>query len=193
MNYGTIKERIRDLGFEDDAAIYDNLDVVVSSINHAINTIATTVRPIIGSFEIEQVGDAEGIVRYKLSELAEGFLALYKKPTYEAGEELQVFEDYKIENRDTVVLRGSFSGRATFYYRKQPMQITRLTEDDYEIELDLIVHELIPFLAAYHIWLDDDEAKATQYYNLYETKRNEIMQIGDEPVRIEFEGGLSWD
>lgn len=192
MNYKELKSRIRDLGFEDNEAIEENIAVVITGINTAINRIATTVMPIIGTHIIEQSGKDVGIMRYDMSNLVYNFLDFYKKPTVEAREELLCFDDYKIENRKILVLKGSFAGKINCYYKKMPTPITNKTEEEYKIELDAAACELVPLLAAYHIWLDDDDAKAVQYYNMYENNRDELMAVMQESARLKFNGGISW-
>lgn len=192
MNYKELKGRIRDLGFEDDAAIEENINVVLSGINTAINTIACTVMPITEDYIIEQEGTIKGMTRYNFKELVDGFLGFYKKPRIEIEEELIIFNDYHIENNKTLVIKGSFSGRLMCGYKRMPAVITDKTGDDVEIELEPIVHELVPLLAAYHIWLDDENTKATQYQNLYEDRKNEIMASNIEPTHIKITGGVKW-
>ena len=38
-----------------------------------------------------------------------------------------------------------------------------------------MAHSLVPLLAAYYLWLDDEEQKATMYNNLYEQKLNQLL------------------
>lgn len=58
----------------------------------------------------------------------------------------------------------------------RPTKITDDTSDDHIIEIPDDLVELIPLLAAYHIWLDDDERKATMYYNNFVQKRDAIIE-----------------
>ena len=52
------------------------------------------------------------------------------------------------------------------------------------------MHHLIPLLAAYYLWLDDDERKAVQYYNNYETELSQIIQNENMPkMRVVTEWG----
>lgn len=192
MTYKELKERIRDLGFEDDNALSDNLELIISGVNTAINHIAQTVSPILDVYVIEQDGTAAGIQRYPMKELVKNFMGFYKKPTIEENERLVPFDDFDIEMRDRLVIKGSFSGKVNVYYKKKPTQITADTEDDFELELDESIQELVPLLAAYHIWLDDDDVKATYYYNLYETRRNELITANTPDKKLSFNGGLSW-
>ena len=65
----------------------------------------------------------------------------------------------------------------------RPDNITVDTEDDIEIDLPDDLQELVPLLAAYHIWLDDDERKATMYYNNFVQKRDAIIEANMSTVK----------
>ena len=51
---------------------------------------------------------------------------------------------------------------------------------------------LIAPLAAYFLWLDDDERKATMYYNIYDSKRQEIIMNEEQHMGALFSGGVKW-
>lgn len=53
--------------------------------------------------------------------------------------------------------------------------ITVDTPDDSGIDLPDKVIDLMPLLAAYYVWLDDDERKAIYYYNQYEDLKSQIL------------------
>ena len=68
--------------------------------------------------------------------------------------------------------------------------ITEDTEDDFEIQLPIIVQPLIKLLAAHYVWLDDDLSKATLYYNGYDDLMNQIKQSCYSTWRITIGQGL---
>ena len=70
--------------------------------------------------------------------------------------------------------------------------ITATTKDTFEIELPEKVIDLVPLLMAHYVWLDDDVAKATMYYNEYEQFRTKLEEDLSQNVGIEFYGGLGW-
>ncbi len=70
--------------------------------------------------------------------------------------------------------------------------ITAKTKDTFEIELPEKVIDLVPLLMAHYVWLDDDVAKATMYYNEYEQFRAKLEEDLSQNVGIEFYGGLRW-
>ena len=53
--------------------------------------------------------------------------------------------------------------------------VTVDTPNDFEINLPDKVIDLTPLLAAYYVWLDDDERKAVYYYNQYEDLKSQIL------------------
>ena len=53
MNYGELKDQIRDMGFSDDAEIEEFGELIPNSINRAIEEINLNVAPIIETYEIE--------------------------------------------------------------------------------------------------------------------------------------------
>ena len=62
--------------------------------------------------------------------------------------------------------------------------------EEVQIPLKPVTHYLVPLLAAYFVWLDDDERKATQYYNLYEQESKEILSGTNMPRGFVLEGGI---
>jgi hypothetical protein len=61
------------------------------------------------------------------------------------------------------------------WYKRLYTPVTVDTPDTFEFELDADLHVLIPLLAAFYVWQDDEERKADKYYNDYEMKRNDIV------------------
>jgi hypothetical protein len=78
---------------------------------------------------------------------------------------------------DTVVARleGYFKSQDEEWEKPTITPFTTTTADDFVIEMPELVHKLVPYLAAYHVWLDDDERKAVYYYNVYNDLRDEIV------------------
>ena len=62
------------------------------------------------------------------------------------------------------------------FYTRMYTPVDNNTPDDFEFELDADLHVLIPLLAAFYVWQDDEERKADKLYNDYEMKRNDIVQ-----------------
>ena len=73
-----------------------------------------------------------------------------------------------------------------------PKQITASTADTFKIGLPDKVIDLVPLLMAHYVWLDDDVAKATMYYNEYEQWFQKLEADMQRNVDLEFYGGLRW-
>ena len=85
------------------------------------------------------------------------------------------------KDRELWIKVDDYEGSFRIYYFKLPTQITQSTPDSFEIELPLVAHNLIPLLASYYLWLDDDERKAIMYKNDYEEARNLALQRKNKP------------
>lgn len=72
----------------------------------------------------------------------------------------------------------------------KPKHITESTADDERINLPDNIQPLLPLLASYHIWLDDDITKATMYWNEYDQYKNQIFAICNRPKNAVIEGGF---
>ena len=59
MNYGELKQNIRDLAFEEDEQMEEYETIVINAINRSLSTIEQEVAPIRKYIEIEQDGTDE--------------------------------------------------------------------------------------------------------------------------------------
>lgn len=173
MNYGQLKTELVGLGFSDTSELDDFGQIVPDAINRAITEINLTVLPIIDSIEIEQDGTEDEILYYDMKSLTRKngisrFLDFADTPVKTGTNVYKKFNDYEIENGDTLVLDGNLEGTFKVFYKKIHTPFTLETSDDTEIELPIKAHVLVPLLAAYYIWLEDEKTKAVDYYNQYE-------------------------
>lgn len=118
MTFKELKSRIKSLGFEEDSTMTEYSDIVLDSVNRALQYI------------------------------------------YDS----------------TVKLMIPYYQRELGYAPTRPEILTIDTDDSYEIDLPEDLVELLPLLASYHIWLDDDLTKATMYYNNFVQKRDAIIE-----------------
>lgn len=72
----------------------------------------------------------------------------------------------------------------------KPISITVDTADDSIIDMPDKVIDLIPLLAAYYVWLDDDERKAVYYYNQYDDLKNQILAECQGGSKARIVGGV---
>lgn len=74
----------------------------------------------------------------------------------------------------------------------RPAYITDSTEDSFVISLPDNIIELLPLLASYFVWLDDDSVKATLYWNVFDEKRQAIISSCLKDAKATITGGLGW-
>lgn len=87
------------------------------------------------------------------------------------------------------------TGDITYEVRKwtQPEwdEITADTPDDTDIDLPERVIYILPVLASHYVWLDDDQVKATIYWNEFDDFRNSLNdEARSRNYNCEFYGGL---
>lgn len=191
MTYEEIKKEIRDLGFEEDGTISEYNSIVANSVNRAVRFLCD-VRPYVKKHTLTQDGTAEGFVEYDFAEELPDFYEFYEKPKYTENGERKTFDGYFIEGGGKLLVRGDFAGSVDFYYRAMPTRIDENTPGTYEMEIDRILHPLIPVLASYFVWLDDDERKATYYWNIYDVRKEELLNELKPTHPVTFHGGVSW-
>ena len=188
MNYGEIKQNLISLGFaeESDYQEYEDLGYTYDAINRAISQINDKF-PYLDKYEFEIDDSDDGYIYADISR-RNGFLELADMPVLiEKGDEglYKRFGDYEVEMEHTIVIDSIHKGRFRVFYKKACTPITVETDDTFVPELQLKAHHLIPLLAAYYLWLDDDAAKATQYYNMYETELATLLQrVNEKPPRM---------
>lgn len=185
MNYGEIKQNIISLGFaeETDYEEFEGLGYTYDAINRAIAQLGINF-PYIAKYEFDIDETDEGILYVDMTD-RKGFLELGDTPVLfeQDGKEMYTkFSDFLVEMGHTIVIDADkYKGSFRIYYSKECTQIDPNTEDDFVPELPLKVHHLIPLFASYYLWLDDDPTKATQYYNMYETEYQVVLQKDREP------------
>ena len=72
----------------------------------------------------------------------------------------------------------------------EPSIITSDTNEMEEIDLPEMVCGIVPLMAAYFIWLDDDERKATMYWNNADDLKTQLLSAIIKPRKCKFVGGL---
>lgn len=74
----------------------------------------------------------------------------------------------------------------------RPKYITDSTGDDWIFNLPDNIIELLPLLASYFVWLDDDNVKATLYWNVFDEKRQSILSACLKDAKATITGGVGW-
>lgn len=194
MNLSEIRHNLISLGFaeESDYDEFEELGYTYDCINRAISTIQS-IFPQIAKYEFELDDSDTGTLYIDMTDRP-GFLSLAETPVLfevNGSEMFRKFGDYQVEMGHTIVMNAdAYAGSFRIYYNKACTEIDSTTPDSFEPELPKKVHHLIPLLAAYYLWLDDDERKAVQYYNNYESELSQIIQNENMPkMRVVTEWG----
>lgn len=199
MTYEDLYKEIANLGFSDVSELNelneDSEGLVFDSINRAIEEININITSIIDSYVIEQTGEDEDYKYYDMIELADGFIDFTETPVMVGDGVYTVFSDYEIEADSIIVLHGGLRGKFKIFYKREH---TPIIDDgnggfnrEQDVELPRKAHKLIPLLASYYVWLEDDATKATAYYNQYERLANLILQEKTQRARMKvLEGGI---
>lgn len=209
MTYEELKKRMIDFGFEEKTYLTDEmaLSEFHSSINQARQTISQSI-PLIGRYDFVQDGTATGLHRIDLKAETENdpdgdVIPITLDGSFDKIDSMQIiyggrpfpFSDYTLEQGHIVVLNYALAGSFTIFYEKGVDLINTSTPDNFDIQIDSEAEHLVPLLASYHAWLDDDIQKATMYYNEYEQELNRILQARAErqnKVKARIVGGIRW-
>ena len=186
MNYGEIKHNIISFGFADqsDYDEYEALGYTYDAINQAIMQLNEQF-PYIDTFEFEIDETDEGPYEIDMG-ARDGFLELAKDTPVvievNGKDVFKPFGAYEVK-KDRILHINADENKGTFrvYYNRACTTINAETADTFTPELPLKAHRLIPYLASYLLWQDDDPTKAAQYYNSYEIGKNEIVQKENAP------------
>lgn len=194
MDLSGIRHNLTSLGFAEgsDYDEFEALGYTYDCINRAIATIQS-IFPQIAKYEFELDDSDTGILYIDMTDRP-GFLSLAETPVLfevNGSEVFRKFGDYQVEMGHTIVINAdAYVGSFRIYYNKACTEIDATTPDSFVPELPKKVHHLIPLLAAYYLWLDDDQVKATQYYNMYETELSMLLQKAQRPRMRILDGGL---
>ena len=105
----------------------------------------------------------------KFMELAETAMLYAKDDIYTK------FNDFDLMNESTIVFDPTdYEGDFRVLYKVYHDDFTEDSDLSEEIPLARKVHHIVPLLAGYYVWLEDEPQKAAQYYNLYEQEKTEI-------------------
>ncbi len=187
MTYKQLKEEILSLGFETPLTYTEDANILISAINRSINAIAFEYKPFLKMADVEVL---QSVASINLKDIDEGFLKLSKvyktvkyektQSGYEVLDESVEYTDYTQLLNNTIIVYST--GLYTFVYEAKPVQVSVDTKDDEEFNFDIGVSVLLPLLAAYYVFRDDDANKADIYYNDYEMKLASLKMSGYNPT-----------
>ena len=199
MTYKELIDNIRDLGFSDDSEIdefEEDVDVIANAINRAITEISIEYAPIIGKYEVPvpptEAVEENGILKEVVPDMFEvdmqavtddkfiGFADTPVKKELKSGIYTK-FSDFEIESDDTIILHTSDYENLVIFYKEMPDKYVWGENNDVRLPLPLHAHHLVPLLASYYVWLDDDLTKAQLYYERYSVAVQNALAGKDKP------------
>ena len=141
------------------------------------------------------IGTDNELLYYDMEELTKEndvvkFLEFADTPVMYGTDVYKKFADYEIERDTILIIDGSTSGKFKVFYKRAHDPFTTDSDDSVELPLPLKAHHLVPLLASYYIWLEDEKAKAVDYYNQYEKLSQKLTEgRTDNRIRI-LSGGI---
>lgn len=183
MTYQELINEIRDLGFSDDSEIeeFAEAGLLFSAINRAITRINLELYPIIEKYEFDISDDDTGYLYITMTDINDLFLDFADTPVLferDGADFYTKFADYEIEADNTLVInadknKGSFR---VFYKVAHDTFTGKTAQLKEDLPLQLKVHHLVPLLASYYVWNEDEPTKAAQYLNLFEAEKAELKE-----------------
>ena len=191
MTYQELIDNIRDLGFSDNDEMSEFAEsgLLYTAINRSITRINLEVSPILEKYEFEITDDDAGYMYITFTDIDDMFLKFADTPVLFRRDETEFykkFSSFDIEMENTLVINAEENkGYFRVFYVAQHENFTgKSSQLKEELPLQLKVHHLVPLLAAYYVWLEDDPTKAAQYYNMYDSVKNEMKLEEQSKVKM---------
>ena len=190
--WNEIKNETLNLGFEKSKAYDKNKPAFIEAYNWAQRLMASTIG---GIHKVMSVATLNGQrVMYDLVDMARNYDDEYitLSATGITDTNYQRIDGYIVTDNRFLLLPEDYNGVALVHYLGMPMPITVDTADDEECQLPPQWANIMPYLMANRLFLDDDAAKASYYWNLYTDMRDEILRRENKP-QITIMGGYDID
>jgi hypothetical protein len=122
-----------------------------------------------------------------------GFLDKVQEGDYSDGKSYLDIKDFRIEQKHILVLDGMEQAEYTIFYKKNFIPFTAATPDSFPIELDYDKEHLLPLLAAWYVWEDDEPTKAAKWRNDYEDYVARLLnEAKPQSAQEAFHNDLGW-
>lgn len=194
------------LGFEEESTMAEYEGIVANACDRSVKMVYySVVLPLAGYFRGRYSVDksvsltADGYARVDIEEFFEkigmperGYSYSQVFPQTGTITFTTPFEgigEYGIEQKDCTTIVASYS-RGTTWNPTEPTTIDENTLDTTTINLPADVLEMLPILASYYVWLDDDIEKATYYWNQYDDMRNTMFNASERGAKATISGVL---
>lgn len=185
-NWGEIRKETLALGFEKVKAYEKNKQSYIDAYNWAVNFLNNTISPVTDILDIE-VDYEKTQGEYDLNKLTQGEdeIAVFSG-VYDVLDKDNERVNYRVKNRKILVLSGELDGeKITVIYKKYVPKLTSADPDTFICPLEYKYTDLVPYLMANRLYLDDDRSKAGYYWNLYDDMKNQIQEAdSDKRVNV---------
>lgn len=121
------------------------------------------------------------------------FLDKVQEGDYSSGNSYVSIKDFQVEQRHILLLDGLKKVEYTVFFRKNFTQFTANTPSTFVIELDSDKEHLLPLLAAWYVWADDEPTKAAKWKNDYEDFTALLLNTAKpQTAQVAFLNELGW-
>lgn len=181
--WAEIRSETVNLGFEKFKAYEKNKDTYAQAYNYAQGLIAGTTDPILEkvvlskedkrldkTFDLLQICTEQGIDFAGVADV--GILD---------GNGARLHNTGLVGGRFLTVPEG-FCGDIVIYVRRMPRPVTPDSRDDVQVEISDKWANLMPYLMANRLYMDDNPSLAGYYYNLYDEAKNQLLAAENSPV-----------
>lgn len=175
--WGEIKNQTLNLGFEKIKAYEKNKLSYIEAYNWAQNLISSTIGGVLNKIVIECNPNNRIL---DLKDICSDFNGLSQLGVRDlnTGEKIDNLAFY--DNRFIVLPKG-YEGKISISYFSQPKNIDLSVKENDVCLLPDKWANLIPYLMANRLYLDDDMVKAGYYWNLYDDMKNQILLSENTP------------
>ena len=187
-----IRTETLNLGFEKIKAYEKNKQAYVDAYNWAQGLIASTIGGVLGKIGVGCDGNHRHM--FDLQELAQGkdeeFIAIAQSGVMDTTNNR--IDGWKLTDNRYLMMPEEYTGYAVVNALIMPAPINKDSADDTECLLPVKWRNIMPYLMANRLYLDDDAEKAAYYWNLYTDMRDEIM-ARENALQVSVSGGYDID
>ncbi len=189
ITFRELKDEILSLGFETNDSYQEDENIMITAINRSINAISFEYKPFYKTLNIEVLEKSASINLKKMDSNYLKLSKIYKTVNYQnTGMEYEILDKSEEYIEYTQLLNNTIivysKGLYTFVYETVPPQVDINTSDSFEFDFDVATRMLVPLLAGFYLYRDDDATKADIYYNDYEMKLNKLKLEESEETAI---------
>lgn len=187
-----IRTQALNLGFEKTKTYEKNKQSYIDAYNWANGLIAATIGGVLGKIGIGCDGNHRHI--FDLHQLAQAkgweFIAMAQSGVMDTKN--NTVSGWALADNRYLTMPPHYKGYAVVNVLVMPAPLTASHSDDTLCPLPAKWVNLLPYLMANRLYLDDDAAKAGYYWNLYTDMRDEMLKKENTP-HIAVNGGADID